>query len=55
MPIYTYRNIKTGEIKDLELSIADRNKPTESGEWVKVPSVGIGKSRTKGFGRKGEW
>ena len=30
MPIYTYRNIKTGEIWDEYLSIADRNKPLKN-------------------------
>ena len=30
MPIYTYRNIKTGEMWDEFLSIADRNKPLKN-------------------------
>tara|TARA_R110002012_G_scaffold169471_1_gene333376 strand:- start:1625 stop:1921 length:297 start_codon:yes stop_codon:yes gene_type:complete len=30
MPIYTYRNNKTGEVWDEYLSIADRNKPLKN-------------------------
>lgn len=36
MPTYDMKNVKTGEITEMFLKIADKEKMLESGEWVSV-------------------
>mgnify|MGYP000905549090 CR=1 FL=1 len=36
MPTYDMKNVKTGEITEMFLKIAEKEKMVESGEWVSV-------------------
>ena len=36
MPTYTFKNLKTGEVKDEIMSISDIEKLTSEGEWKQV-------------------
>lgn len=70
MPIYAFKNQHTGQIIELQRKIADRDVPPtlaelieakvpdtdgREGLWIRQPATNVGKSRTEGFGRKGEW
>jgi len=36
MPLYTFRNNKTGEVKDMVISVSSMQELTEQGEWEQV-------------------
>ena len=36
MPIYTFRNKQTGEVKDMMLSVSSMQELTEQGEWEQI-------------------
>ena len=60
MPLYEWKNTKTGEIVTVERSFADyKVEPDESGDWERVYSVAVkvegGTTPTRGsssYGRK---
>lgn len=36
MPLYTFRNKETGEVKDMILSVSSMEELTEQGEWEQI-------------------
>lgn len=36
MPLYTFRNKETGEVKDMMLSVSSMQELTEQGEWEQI-------------------
>ena len=36
MPLYTFRNKETGEVKDMILSVSAMEELTEQGEWEQI-------------------
>jgi len=36
MPIYTFRNKQTGEVKDMMLSVSSMQELTDQGEWEQI-------------------
>jgi len=43
MPRYAWRNVKTGEIREVVRSIDEHDiPPTKSGKWERIYSVAIG-------------